>query len=58
MATVGVRKKFPFRFRSMFVLWCERTLNYGEKSLLRSRTAYRLYAGASYVLRCSTWVMF
>ena len=43
VTTVGVRKKFPFRFRSTFVLRCERTLNYGVKSLLRSHPAYRFY---------------
>jgi len=41
--TVGVRKKFLFRFRSTIVLRCERTLNYGVKPLLRSRVAYCFY---------------
>ena len=41
--TVGVGKKFPFCFRSTIVLRCERTLNYGVKSLLCSRIAYRFY---------------
>ena len=43
MYTVGVRKRFPFRFHSMVVLWCEHTLNYDVKSLLCSRKAYHSY---------------
>jgi len=43
MYTVGIRKRFPFRFHSMVILWCEHTLNYGVKSLLRSRKAYHFY---------------
>jgi len=43
LATVAVKKKFPFRLRATIVLRCERTLNYGVKSLLRSRLAYRFY---------------
>jgi len=41
--TVGVRKKLPFRFHSTIVLQYEHTLNYGVKSLLHSRVAYRFY---------------